>query len=289
MSSAAKVSIIIGVLSIFQLAPGQFVFGQGRRGGWGGRDENRPMSDDEIARRMARTKDFLKTIDTNGNGMIDPDEASDAQAKPMLDRIFSRLGKEPHYPMAISEILQGVDASYRARGNTGGGGTSTVGGSPSPNGPPSATPAAGGGSSNSSTSNLVTPGVSGSAAVNLTTAPPSGEAAPSQASASVPAGSVPAGSVPAGSVPAGSPPADAKPAPRKPGRFLTARERLPKGLPDWFLEKDVNGDGQVTMAQFTDNWTPEKVAEFARYDLNHDGIITAAECLKVEKAKAGGK
>ena len=83
--------------------------------------------------------------------------------------------------------------------------------------------------------------------------------------------------------------ADAKPAPRKPGRFLTARERLPKGLPDWFLEKDVNGDGQITMAEFTDNWTPEKLAEFARYDLNHDGIITAAECLKVEKAKAGSK
>ena len=37
------------------------------------------------------------------------------------------------------------------------------------------------------------------------------------------------------------------------------------------------------------NWTPEKVAEFARYDLNHDGIITADECLKVEKAKAGSK
>ena len=43
------------------------------------------------------------------------------------------------------------------------------------------------------------------------------------------------------------------------------------------------------MAEFTDNWTPEKLAEFARYDLNHDGIITAAECLKVEKAKGGSK
>ena len=90
-------------------------------------------------------------------------------------------------------------------------------------------------------------------------------------------------------MPPGSLPADAKPAPRKPSRFLTARERLPKGLPDWFLEKDVNGNGQITMAEFTDTWTPEKLAEFARYDLNHDGIITAAECLKVEKAKASSK
>ena len=64
---------------------------------------------------------------------------------------------------------------------------------------------------------------------------------------------------------------------------------MPKGLPDWFLEKDVNGNGQITMAEFTDTWTPEKLAEFARYDLNHDGIITAAECLKVEKAKASSK
>jgi len=62
---------------------------------------------------------------------------------------------------------------------------------------------------------------------------------------------------------------------------------LPKGLPDWFLEKNV--DGQITMADFATTWTPEKVAEFARYDLNHDGIITAAECLKVEKGKASSK
>jgi Ca2+-binding EF-hand superfamily protein len=95
--------------------------------------------------------------------------------------------------------------------------------------------------------------------------------------------------LPAGTLPAAIPPVDAKSVPRKPSRFLTARERLPKGLPDWFLEKDVNGDGQITMAEFTDTWTAEKVAEFDRYDLNHDGIITAAECLKVEKAKAGSK
>jgi hypothetical protein len=66
---------------------------------------------------------------------------------------------------------------------------------------------------------------------------------------------------------------------------------LPKGLPDWFLEKDANHDGQITMAEYIGNgtWTPEKLAEFARYDLNHDGIITAAECLKVEKARSGSK
>jgi Ca2+-binding EF-hand superfamily protein len=89
--------------------------------------------------------------------------------------------------------------------------------------------------------------------------------------------------------PTGPSTTEAKPAAKKLNRFPTGRERLPKGLPDWFLEKDKNGDGQITMAQFTDEWTPEKLAEFARYDLNHDGIITAAECLKVEKAKTAGK
>ena len=74
------------------------------------------MSSDEIAQRVARTSEFLKQADTNHNGMIDPDEAGDPQAKFMLDRIFSRMGKEPHYPMAISEILQGYEAYYRTRG-----------------------------------------------------------------------------------------------------------------------------------------------------------------------------
>ena len=277
MSSAAKVSIIIGVLSISQLA-----FGQGRREGGGGRDENRPLSNSEIAQRMARTEDFLKRLDANGNGMIDPDEASDPQAKNMLDRIFSRMGKEQHYPMAISEIMQGYETYYRARGNTSGGGASGPGSSSSAAGgtsPPGtgsgspATPPPGAASTNASTSKPEISGVSNSAGTNVTVPPPSGQAVGSQGPAS----------------PAIAAPGDAKPAPRKPGRFLTARERLPKGLPDWFLEKDVHGNGQITMAEFTDNWTPDKVAEFARYDLNHDGIITAAECLKVEKAKAGSK
>ena len=298
MTSAAKVSIIIAVVSFSQFVFGQVVFGQGRLGGRGGRDDNRPMSADEIAQRLTRTADFLKRLDTNGNGIIDPDEASDPQAKNMLDRIFARMGKEPHYPMAISEILQGYEAYYRTRGNTGGGGSSSPGGPPQGGSssaagwtsPPGmgfgspALPASSGGSSNSSASKPAIVVLDAGGATS--TAPAiTGMTLSAQGSAALPAASLPATSLPAASAPAASS-TDAKPAPRKPGRFLTARERLPKGLPDWFLEKDVNGDGQVTMAEFTDNWTPDKVAEFARYDLNHDGIITAAECLKVEKAKA---
>ncbi len=277
MSPAAKASIVIGVLSVSQLA-----FGQGRHGG--GRDENRPMSNDEITQRIARTEDFLKKLDANGNGMIDPDEASDAQAKNMLDRIFGRMGKEPHYPMAIREIMQGYESYYRTRGNTSGSGSTSPAGSPpigltpavgltSPPGmgfgsPPP--PISGSIPSNPPAGKSVMPAVSSVVGASITALPPSGQAVSSPGSASSSASS----------------PADTKPTPRKPSRFLTAHERLPKGLPDWFLEKDVDGDGQITMAEFTTNWTPDKVAEFARYDLNHDGIITAAECLKVEKPKA---
>jgi Ca2+-binding EF-hand superfamily protein len=67
-------------------------------------------------------------------------------------------------------------------------------------------------------------------------------------------------------------------------RFLSAVERLPEGLPDWFKEKDANRDGQVAMAEYSTDWsTAERaqanVTEFSRYDLNRDGVITPDECL----------
>lgn len=68
-------------------------------------------------------------------------------------------------------------------------------------------------------------------------------------------------------------------------RFLTPLERLPKGLPDWFIQKDTDGDGQVSMAEFAADWNDTKAAEFQKYDLNNDGIITPAECLRAEKSK----
>ncbi len=58
-------------------------------------------------------------------------------------------------------------------------------------------------------------------------------------------------------------------------------------MPQWFIDKDRNGDGQITMAQYATNWTPALVAEFNKYDLNHDGIITAEEVLKVLGITAG--
>lgn len=68
-------------------------------------------------------------------------------------------------------------------------------------------------------------------------------------------------------------------------RALAPAERFPKGLPDWFTQKDTNGDGQVSMAEYSSAWTDESAAEFAKYDLNNDGVITADECLKALKHK----
>ena len=60
-------------------------------------------------------------------------------------------------------------------------------------------------------------------------------------------------------------------------RFTRAGERLPSGLPGWFKDKDTNGDGQIEMNEYARTWTNSTAADFQRYDLNGDGIITAKE------------
>jgi len=66
---------------------------------------------------------------------------------------------------------------------------------------------------------------------------------------------------------------------RRSYRFLRATELLPDGLPDWFARNDANGDGQVAMVEYSSSWSDSKAREFLRYDLNHDGMVTARECL----------
>jgi hypothetical protein len=206
--------------------------------------------------------------------MIDANEVSDPNSRAMLDRILGRIGKEARFPMSISEITQGYDAYYRSGNSASGGapsrpylpqgGTSSASGLTSPPGMGFGTPVATslGSFSSGRPAGLSPFGSSGISSMN------SGYALQGSASSST---------------------ADPKSTPRKPAHFTTSRERLPKGLPDWFLKADVNGEGQVTMAEFASDWTPDKLREFNRYDLNGDGIITAAECLKVEKTSASAK
>lgn len=70
---------------------------------------------------------------------------------------------------------------------------------------------------------------------------------------------------------------------KKSYRSLTPTERLPKGMPSWFIKADADGDGQIMMAEYAASWTEAAAAEFAKYDLDGDGIVTPSECLAVEK------
>lgn len=62
-------------------------------------------------------------------------------------------------------------------------------------------------------------------------------------------------------------------------RFRRPHELLPPGLPEWFIAKDKDEDGQVSMAEYATTWNDALVAEFLRYDLDNDGFITPRECL----------
>ena len=50
-------------------------------------------------------------------------------------------------------------------------------------------------------------------------------------------------------------------------------------MPEWFTRRDTNGDGQLSLSEFAPNPTQADLEEFARYDRNGDGFITAQECL----------
>ena len=69
-------------------------------------------------------------------------------------------------------------------------------------------------------------------------------------------------------------------------RIKRDTERLPKGLPDWFVRNDANEDGQIAMSEFSVSWTSEKLEEFQKYDTNRDGVITLKECLSAEPEKS---
>lgn len=68
-------------------------------------------------------------------------------------------------------------------------------------------------------------------------------------------------------------------------RMKTVKEKLDgtKGLPDWFARSDANGDGQVLVSEYSSSLTAESLAEFQKFDLNADFIVTAKECLAAVK------
>ena len=71
-------------------------------------------------------------------------------------------------------------------------------------------------------------------------------------------------------------------------KFYVPSKRLPAGLPDWFLARDLDGDGQLTAAEYSPTSLAAELAEFSNYDLNGDGILTAKECVRKTSSKASG-
>lgn len=67
---------------------------------------------------------------------------------------------------------------------------------------------------------------------------------------------------------------------KKSYRVSSPVERLPKGLPDFFLRNDTDSDGQISMAEYAATWNDQIAAEFAKLDANGDGILTPDECVK---------
>ncbi|MEM9824952.1 MAG: EF-hand domain-containing protein [Planctomycetota bacterium] len=73
---------------------------------------------------------------------------------------------------------------------------------------------------------------------------------------------------------------------RRSYRALDGRS-APEGVPGIVSDKDANGDGQVTMAEFSSEWTNDLFEQFAEYDFNRDGVITFAEAVRnVEEGPA---
>ncbi len=282
---SALVAVVIGICLDAALGQSSRRSGRGRS-----RSEDRSASSSsDDSDRIARMETFLRRLDTNGNGMIDAEEVAGDQ-KSLVEGMFRRAGIELKYPIPVSRILAAMTDSSR-RSHSDGAGEAAVG--PGQEASPDH-PTAGasvGGSSQPKPSQSAVPGFGSPAVAGTKSGPtasssePAASAPPSTSSSSSPSPS--AAKAGETSTAAATKAADPAPAPpRGSGRFRTARERLPDGLPDWFRQKDLNGDGQITMAEFSREWTPEIAAEFERFDLNHNGIITAAECLKVEKQRS---
>jgi hypothetical protein len=52
---------------------------------------------------------------------------------------------------------------------------------------------------------------------------------------------------------------------------------LPPGVPAWFVERDADGDAQLTLAEFSPRLRSAEINEFNKHDTNGDGLLTTAE------------
>jgi len=72
-------------------------------------------------------------------------------------------------------------------------------------------------------------------------------------------------------------------------KFHVSPSRLPPGLPEWFLARDADGDGQLDLAEFAPQGGQWAMEQFRRYDLNNDGLITPQEAIAGAKQSSGSQ
>jgi Ca2+-binding EF-hand superfamily protein len=72
-------------------------------------------------------------------------------------------------------------------------------------------------------------------------------------------------------------------------RPLTVQERLPAGLPAWFVGLDTDADGQVSMAEYLadSDHSDERAEQFLALDRSGDGLLSAGECLDSQPSAPG--
>ena len=51
-------------------------------------------------------------------------------------------------------------------------------------------------------------------------------------------------------------------------------------LPGWFSQRDQNGDGQLSLTEFSPTHSSESVKTFQKLDANRDGLVTPQESVK---------
>jgi len=61
--------------------------------------------------------------------------------------------------------------------------------------------------------------------------------------------------------------------------YVPAKDRRHQ-LPNWFSQRDQNGDGQLSLAEFSPNRSRESVKAFQKLDTNRDGLVTPQESVK---------
>ncbi len=68
--------------------------------------------------------------------------------------------------------------------------------------------------------------------------------------------------------------------PQRQTRFYVPSNRLSSNLPKWFVDRDRDGDGQLTLREFAPNDGVGVVRQFREYDRNQDGVIVPRELLQ---------